>query len=232
MSTAITQSWKLSPSDFTFLYEECQRCFYLKVVEGRSRPWMPFPGVFKKIDSAENKFFAGKSSKELSPTLPDGIVQYGEMWVEPGPVAVPVHRDTCFIRGRFDVVVQFEDGTFGVVDFKTTETKEPHVPLYSRQLHAYALALENPAQGKLHLAPISRLGLFCLDPMDLIGLEPDSYALRMAPTWIEVPRDDTAFREFLGEVLDVLELPNPPPPGADCGLCKYLATNQGDGLVP
>ena len=225
--TALTStSWKLSPSDFAFLWTECPRCFYLKVVEGRPRPWTPFPGVFKKIDTAENRFFAGKSTKEISSTLPDGVLEYGEMWVESGPIAVPGHTDTCFIRGRFDVVARFVDGTYGVVDFKTTETRDPHVPLYSRQLHGYTFALENHAQGRLHLAPISRLGLFCLDPTDMLRLGEGQYALSMAPTWIEVQRDDAGFLNFLGQVLDVLELPRPPLPGPNCGLCQYVATNS------
>lgn len=126
---AYSNNWKLSPSDFTFLWEECPRCFFLKIVENRPRPWTPFPGVFKKIDAAENQFFAGRSTKDISQTLPDGVVEYGEKWVESDPIAVPGHRDTCFIRGRFDVVVHFQDGTYGVVDFKTTETRDPHVPI-------------------------------------------------------------------------------------------------------
>ncbi len=184
---------------------------------------MPFPGVFKKIDTAENQFFSGRSTKEISSAPPDGVVEYGENWVESGPIAVPGHRNTCFIRGRFDVVVRFMDGSYGVVDFKTTETRDPHIPLYSRQLHGYVLALENPAPGKLHLTPITRLGLFCLDPKELLSLGPDNYGLRLAPTWIEIPRDDAAFLAFLGQVLDVLELPSAPPPGQGCGLCQYVA---------
>jgi len=33
---------KLSPSDFAFLWEQCKRCFYLKVVHGIRQPSMPF----------------------------------------------------------------------------------------------------------------------------------------------------------------------------------------------
>ena len=221
MVNKTSKSWKLSPSDFTFLWEECRRCFYLKVVENRARPWTPFPGVFKKIDVAENSFFAGKSTKEISAVLPNGTVEYGEMWVESSPILLPGHHDSCFIRGRFDVVTRFFDGTFGVVDFKTTEINEPYIALYSRQLHAYAYALENPAFGRLHLAPISRLGLFCLDPTELMSLGPERYGLVMAPSWVEVERDDAEFTEFLDEVLDVLEQPTPPLPGAKCEFCTF-----------
>ena len=33
------RAWKLSPSDFAFLWQECKRCFYLKNVTGFQRPW-------------------------------------------------------------------------------------------------------------------------------------------------------------------------------------------------
>jgi len=46
------KEYKLSPSDFAFLWEECKRCFYLKVVRGFARPRMAFPQIFNAIDSA------------------------------------------------------------------------------------------------------------------------------------------------------------------------------------
>ncbi len=33
-----TQNLKLSPGDLTFLWDECPRCFYLKVIMGINRP--------------------------------------------------------------------------------------------------------------------------------------------------------------------------------------------------
>jgi hypothetical protein len=38
---------------------------------------------------------------------------------------------------------------------------------------------------------------------------------------MEVPRDDQAFLALLGEVLAVLDAPNPPEPSEDCGVCAY-----------
>ena len=36
-------NYKLSPSDLTFGYQGCKRCFYLKVVNGISQPSIPLP---------------------------------------------------------------------------------------------------------------------------------------------------------------------------------------------
>ena len=72
-------NWKLSPSDLTFLWEECKRCFYLKVVREISRPFI-MPKIFNKIDSIMNQYFFGKNTTEINPVLPPGTVLSGN-WV-------------------------------------------------------------------------------------------------------------------------------------------------------
>ena len=84
--TTSTKSWKLSPSDFAFLWEECKRCFYLKVARGFYRPRTPFPGIFSVIDRLMNEYFNGRPNAEISDTLPPGVVKYGESWVESRPI--------------------------------------------------------------------------------------------------------------------------------------------------
>ena len=142
-------SWKLSPSDFAFLWRECHRCFYLKVVRGFDRPRSPVPSIFSKIDSMMKRYYAQKDTAEISPSLPQGTVEFGDKLVHSAPIVLPGHGSTCYIRGRFDAVLRFEDGSYGVVDFKTTSMSRQHVPMYTSQLHAYAYALENPAPDKL-----------------------------------------------------------------------------------
>ena len=129
-------NWKLSPSDFAFLYEECKRCFYLKLARDYQRPRGPFPKIFTIIDGLMKDFCEGKRSEEISPELPPGVVMHGEKWVESEPIELPGRTSTCFVRGKFDTVVEFDDGSYGVIDFKTTQTKREHVSLYGRQLHA------------------------------------------------------------------------------------------------
>ncbi|MFQ5874584.1 MAG: hypothetical protein ACE5JL_12395, partial [Dehalococcoidia bacterium] len=114
-------NFRLSPSDFAFLWEECKRCFYLKVAGNYDRPRTPMPSIFKRIESTMQRYFAGKSTEEFDPSLPPGVVEFGEKWVESRPISVPGHAATCYIRGKFDTVVKFEDGSYGVIDFKTTE---------------------------------------------------------------------------------------------------------------
>ena len=221
MTAPSDTSWKLSPSDLTFLWEECTRCFYQKVALGLPRPRLPMPKIFTKIDGLEKRFFAAVSTEVITPDLPPGVIEFGDKWVQSHPIVVPGRAPTCFIRGRFDVVARFSDGSYGIIDFKTSEAKDSNVPLYSRQLHAYAYALEQPAPGDLYLAPVSRMGLLCLEPIDMMALAGEGYALTMTPTWIECPRDDDGFMRFLGQVLDVLERPAPPPRNPSCQYCQY-----------
>lgn len=221
--TTSTKSWKLSPSDFAFLWEECKRCFYLKVARGFFRPRTPFPGIFSIIDQLMNEYFNGRANSEISETLPPGVVKYGESWVESRALAVPDRESTCFIRGRFDSVLEFEDGSYGVIDFKTTSTQSHHLALYTRQLHAYAYALENAAPGNMALSPITRLGLVCVEPDELVRDAGGRISYAGNVEWKEMARDDAAFDAFLGEVVGLLEQPEPPASGRRCEFCRYRA---------
>ena len=125
-----------------------------------------------------NEYFNGRPNAEISDTLPPGVVKYGESWVESRPLSVPDHASTCFIRGRFDSVLEFEDGSYAVIDFKTTSTQSGHLPLYTRQLHAYAYALERAAPGNLALSPITRPGSRLRgNPTRLLGTHKAGYPI-------------------------------------------------------
>jgi len=83
------------------------------------------------------------------------------------------------VSGKFDVAAAFDDGTFGVIDFKTTSPADKNIRLYSRQLHAYALALEHPAPGKLGLTPISLIGILAVDPVEMVSIPGGRVTLRI-----------------------------------------------------
>jgi hypothetical protein len=226
----MTSSWKLSPSDLTFLWDECPRCFYLKVVLGFNRPAAPFPKIFNRIDKLMKDFFTGKSTSELSPELPPGAVRFAERWVQSQPISLPNHTHSCYLRGKFDSLLEFSDRTFGVVDFKTSEARPEHINFYSRQLHAYAYALEHSSTGSLSVAPISRLGLFCVEPIGMERLASGQVAYLGNVSWLEVPKSEASFIEFLNRVLSVLEQDTPPEKGTDCAYCDYRAAACRDNL--
>jgi hypothetical protein len=215
------QPLKLSPSDFTFLWEQCKRCFYLKVVGQIRRPSTPMPKIFTRIDLAMKGWFAGRRTEEVIPSLPPGVLEYSEKWVQSQPLSIPGANTPCFLRGKFDTVIHFDDGRFAVVDFKTSDRNESHIPLYARQLHSYAIALEQAAAGRLCLKPISHLGLLVFEPDAFVQEGGERCLLKGALTWLEINRDDQAFLKFLVDVLDVLDQPTPPEADAQCEWCHY-----------
>jgi PD-(D/E)XK nuclease superfamily len=226
----LTSPIKLSPSDLTFLWDECQRCFYLKYLHGINRPAAPFPSIFGAIDRLMKAQFAGHPATELNPDLPSGIVDVSEKWLESLPITLPGHVISCFFRGKYDAIITFDDGTYGVVDFKTSEPKREHIPFYSRQLHAYAYALEYPAAGKLHLSPITRLGLYVEAPHATLTATTGEISFHFRSTWLEVPYDISGFMGFIDKVLTLLELPDPPAAGGKCGYCQYRQHAREHGM--
>jgi CRISPR/Cas system-associated exonuclease Cas4 (RecB family) len=212
--------YKLSPSDLTFTWDGCKYCFYMKVKHNITYRG-PFPGIFGKMANLTSNFYQDKPTSEISPDLPSGTMKFKEKYVKSAPISIPGISSQAYIRGRFDAVIEFEDGSYGVVDYKTSEAKEEHAAFYSRQLSAYAYALENPASQALHLSPVSKLGLYVITPERYEMSLGEEMVFVNKTTWVEVQRDDEAFLGLIGEILSMLDAPNPPEPSKSCPTCNY-----------
>lgn len=221
---------KLSPSDLTFLWEECPRCFYLKVARNYRRPAAPFPSIFNRIDRLMKGFFEGMPAPEMAEELPDGMVKFGGLWVTSQTTHLPGRSTGFFIRGTFDTVIEFSDGSYGVVDFKTSQAKPEHVDFYSRQLHAYAYALEHPAAGALKLAPVTCLGLLVVEPVHMDRTPDGRIAYLGDVTWQEITKDEAGFLEFMDGVIALLEAGDLPDPSPDCSYCQYRESARANGF--
>jgi hypothetical protein len=174
--------------------------------------------------------FTGKQTGEVTPLLPPGVIDPSASWVQSVPLSIPSHTSNYTIRGKLDTVVRFNNGAYGVIDFKTSGTRSRHIPFYGRQLHAYALALENAASGNLSLSPVTRLGLVIFEPTSFSTGNSDFASLIGSVNWVEIPRDDSRFVAFLKEVLDILELPTPPESSPSCEWCQYRDAARRTGL--
>jgi hypothetical protein len=76
-----------------------------------------FSGIFTKIANL---------TSEISPDLPPGGVKLKEKFVKSAPISIPGAKSQCYINGRFEAVIEFDDGSYGIVDYKISEAKDEH----------------------------------------------------------------------------------------------------------
>lgn len=213
--------YKLSPSDFAYLYEECKLCYYLKIKHGIYQPSMPMPGVFSAINTRLQGTLVGRDLQTLSKDLPEGVVENQEGWVE----SKPVPGTDVFIKGKYDLLIKRPDGTHLLVDLKISQPDIGKIDKYKTQLAAYKFALENPANGKP--IKLTKLGLLIFYP-DTVSFEDGIARLNFPPKWLEVPIADAEFLTFAKVVDKLLKGPTPEE-GKECKWCKYR--HLGDELT-
>jgi hypothetical protein len=216
-----SKCFSIGPSDLTFLWQDCPRCFYRQVVLGVRRPRIPMAKIYSVIDQGMKAALNGART-DVIPEMPRGTFAFQEQWVESVPINIPGHASLCRIRGRFDIAVTMDDGTFGIPDLKTASVKDAHLSLYSRQLWAYTYAVEHPAPGKPALSPVTALGLVVFEPDAFVHRRGGGF-LAGDVRWIELKRDDAAFTSLLDQVMTVLEQATAPPVNASCEFCRYSA---------
>ncbi len=205
--------YKLSPSDFKYLWEDCKFCFYQKVKNGNAY-YGPFPAIFGRLNILLQDSVMGKSLRDIHPDLPGGTIEFQEGFLKSKPI--PGAED-CYISGRFDVLTKLDDGTYGVIDFKITKPDEEQIQKFSSQLHAYKFALENPAQGES--IKVSKIGLISVSP-ESIEHKDGKFVFTTSPTWHPIEEDMEGFFSLIREISGVLN--GPIPKSTDtCTLCIY-----------
>jgi len=185
------------------------------------QPSIPLPAVFSKIAALLKDHYDGKRNSELHAALPAGFVSHGEQFVKSVIIDSTKHDASCYISGRFDIVVTFNDDTYGIVDFKTGKPSNDSAKLYSRQLQAYAYALQRPAQNALTLSPITKLGLLYFYPSKTSQQSIETLNFESETTWIEIENNEQDFLGFIDEVLWILDKPQAPESDPRCQWCAY-----------
>ncbi|HKC14949.1 MAG TPA: PD-(D/E)XK nuclease family protein [Patescibacteria group bacterium] len=206
--------YKLSPSDFAYLWNDCKHCYYQKVKLGVVYS-SPFPAMFGKINGLLQTSIMGKNLRDVHPDLPSGIIEIQEGFMR----SIPIPGTNVYLSGRFDILSKLEDGTYALIDFKiTTPDMEKILKKYSSQLHAYKFALENPADGKKPIK-ISRMGAVSINP-DEMKLVDGKVQFTATPAWHEVKEDMDGFLNLVGEIDKVLA-GDLPAESETCTLCIY-----------
>lgn len=212
--------YKLSPSDFKYLYEDCKYCYYQKVKYGTSLPSIGMPGVFSKMNSLLQNAIIGVDLRDINSSLPAGKIEVKEGFLKSKPV--PSAQD-CFISGRFDIASRLEDGTYSVIDFKITDPKEEKIQKFFSQLHAYKFALENPAFGSPR--KVSVMGVIAINP-ESISFPGDNVVFTAKPQWFEIAEDMDRFYAFITEISKHLNSDTPGENPEKCKWCYYRSLTK------
>lgn len=207
--------YKLSPSDFKYLWEDCKHCYYQKVKLGVLPHSGAFPAIFTYLNSLLQDSVMGKSLKDIHPDLPSGTIEVQEGYLKSGPIP---GAENCYISGRFDILTKLDDGTYSVIDFKITNPDEDQIRKFSSQLHAYKFALENPADGKAPIK-VSKMGLVSVSPESIKHAD-GKLVFTATPKWHPIEEDMDSFHTLIREISTVLngELPLV---SETCKLCIY-----------
>ena len=221
MKSLNPRPFKVSPSDLTYLVD-CPRCLQRKLRDGLRQPSIPLPSVFNQIHNSARLFFDGQRTELAGCGLPPGTFQHGEKWIESQPVKFADLEVSLFFKGRIDMAVEFDDGSLGLIDFKTISPKDAHSERYRWQLHAYVHALEHPAGKQKQSMSVSELGLICFTHGAMEEIAEGNFAFSANSTWIPIPRQDEEFTEFLHAVAEVASRETLAPSGPDCDWCKFL----------
>lgn len=182
-----------------------------------SRPYSGFPSIFGKIDRAMRTTYQGKSSLKL--TGKEGTFDTKEYRLLSNPLSISDGLTIQF-SCKTDCIINFEDQTAGILDFKTSEVKEAKVELYAPQLYAYREAYPHK--------PVSRMGLLCQSPSDQAVEIDGRIHLAMNEMWIEIPINEEYWAGFKKDLIGLLLTPFPEVEGkAKCPHCEYQRTIQG-----
>ena len=117
-----------------------------------------------------------------------------------------------------------DDGSFAVVDFKTSALTHEGALSYSSQLHAYKYALENNKEDKPRLSPVTKLGIISFVPdidLSMKKLKDDIFSIEHKASWFEVPIDDKWFMGYIEKIIKLVADDNTPETKPNCKACDY-----------
>jgi hypothetical protein len=210
----------ISPSDLTFLFGECHRCFWLKYNLGVSRPgFMPLVGP---MASMQEKTFQGKTSTDLGLKNQGGLVTSWGQTVVSEKIKIGGRITKWYVKGKYDLVLSFANSKVAIIDCKITtgEMDEKKLELYKPQLEAYAFALENPQNGEPVDVIETGLLMWKISSANS-NLEMLGPIFQTEPSYLFSDRDPNFFQVFISRVIKVLD-GDIPAESENCSFCKYL----------
>jgi len=210
----------ISPSDLTFGSSGCKRCFWLKYRLGVQLS-TPFPGIVTALAARQERWYKDKTASDFSPDLPVGKVHSTNKKLTSAPLVVDGVATPFTITGKYDFLLKYEDGTFGIVDTKVS-AKSGKANFYWPQLAAYRYLLAHPASGEPRVC--STLGLVVWTPTQAERTGDAAFAVGFAAAYEAVSEPDGAFDLLIGDVVRLIDSPLPPEP-EECATCAFVRTH-------
>ena len=198
------------------LEDFCPRCFWMERHNGKS-PAI-FPGIFSTLDSLSKK--SVRRSFLQRNIVPDWLkIENVKRIADFKKISVPIKEyGDWILTGNPDDVFELEDGSFHIVDYKTskfTETQDNLFPMYEVQLNAYAYAL--PYQN---LKPISKLTLVYCEPKEELDTD-SSFQLTFTSNNKDIDLNPKMIFKLLEKARKILNSKNPPSPNPNCKKICY-----------
>jgi len=208
----------LSPSDLAFLYDQSPWGFYQKYRNGIKRPHVVMPKIFTVIDSQMKSELMNQNLHTICKDLPNATLTNADKWVVSKEISNPEYPDISIqVRGKIDAVFDYNDGSYSVVDFKTSEINESLLQKYKRQLNAYCFAVLFPENlTKFNLPKLKSTGLLVFEPNEF-SIDYNSKArLRGDFKWVEYSVEVEEFENYVkNEIIPLLAGKEPKPTDDD-----------------
>ena len=219
---------ELSPSSLDFQINKCHRCFYLSKKLGIQTNNFP-PPVFNQLDLIQKSFFINKDTSFISEKLPKGrFLQDNELPKKISSSLLKDNKDRDFkLVGIPDLVIEFEDKTYGIIDFKTTKISEKKADFYKFQLEAYATIFENP--GEINgirtplLSPVTKLAILQFNPLKVENKNKMNCNFIFDLGYVEL--ENRIYEKLIDRVtlaLDILQMNEPPVINENCNDCVFF----------
>lgn len=202
--------YKLSPSNLN-LFEDCPRCFWLRMVKKIKRPSGPMSSIPIKMDSIIKHYFDRYRELNQLPPMIDGKI--------PGHLAVDMPKtlkhqldNGITLWGRPDDYLELNDGSILALDHKTkSKAPEDVHSSYQLQLDVYSFLLKNLGYKTIDKA---FLIYYCPDECDLHDGMPFNC------TVIEVKTNPARTRRLVEKAFTILNS-EIPESHENCEYCKW-----------
>lgn len=219
----------IAPSDLTFGFSTCRRCIWIKY-------WFSFElkkdfPLVKSLSTFQEEHFRRAPMPSIDPSLPAGTVKQWGQWVKSRNIRVNGVESQWKLRGIYDLLGHYDDGTVGIIDCKVSDSERDSGDFYAPQLEAYAYTLENPLSGKVF--PVKTMGLLIWKLGGVAQTRPNEFVSNemgfgVNQIYVPVERSPERLAALLEDFITVLDgdIPNA---GSDCNACNYFETRLNLG---